>query len=153
MKANILLIIFLVVLTFLLNWGGEASNENHTILTIETRHNIKHKFKVELAITEEEQEKGLMFRTSLAQDAGMLFYMGKERVISMWMRNTMIPLDMLFIDKNGLIIKIEKNTTPYSLNSLSSGNPASAVLELNGGISDRLALEAGDKVYYWPYFK
>ena len=79
-----------------------------------------------------------MYRTSLAKDSGMLFYLPVEQNCTMWMKNTLIPLDMVFISKEGTITKIVKNTIPYSLERISSGKKVSAVLELNGGTSDAL---------------
>ena len=103
-------------------------------------------FNVEMAVTPEERSRGLMFRTEMANDTGMLFDFGASRDISMWMKNTFISLDMLFIDANGTIVGIEKRTVPQSETIIPSPKPVRFVLELNGGSSDRMGFEIGEKV-------
>lgn len=112
----------------------------------------KHRFKVEIADDIEEVQIGLMFRTELAENAGMLFDFKAMQPISMWMKNTYIPLDMAFIDDEGVIVRIAENTTPRSLEEITSGEPVIAVLEVNGGIFDRLGIEPGDRVRH-PIFE
>lgn len=107
-------------------------------------------FNVELAVTPEERSRGLMFRTEMAQDAGMLFDFGAARDISMWMKNTFISLDMLFVDANGTIVGIEKRTVPQSEAIIPSPKPVRFVLELNGGAADRMGFEVGEKVEGLP---
>lgn len=111
----------------------------------------RHRFRVEIAETPAQQARGLMFRTEVATDAGMLFDYGSPRPVTMWMKNTLVPLDMLFIDADGAVVRIERWTTPLSLDSISSGAPVVAVLELRGGAADRLGLAAGDRVSH-PIF-
>lgn len=103
-------------------------------------------FDIELAQTDQEKSVGLMFRTQLSDTAGMLFPYGREQPITMWMRNTYIPLDMLFIRADGVIARIEVNAEPLAERIISSGVPAFAVLELAGGATGRLGIKAGDKV-------
>lgn len=103
-------------------------------------------FKVEHAATPEQQAKGLMFRTSLADDAGMIFPFSPPRPASFWMKNTVIPLDIIFIDATGRIESIAENTVPYSLDPVKSQGEAKAVLELRGGLSKELGIKAGDTV-------
>lgn len=105
-----------------------------------------HAFTVELAGTRAEQARGLMFRTELAPDRGMIFPFAKARMASFWMKNTVIPLDIIFIRSNGTIESIAANTTPYSLESVASGEPVSAVLELAGGRAAELGIAPGDIV-------
>jgi uncharacterized membrane protein (UPF0127 family) len=119
-------------------------------LTIETAKG-PHKFDVELATTPAQLEQGLMFRRSLPPDAGMLFDFGTPSPVSMWMKNTFIPLDMLFIDAHGRIINIAERTVPGSLAAVSAAAPARAVLELNGGTAARLGIRPGDRVLF-PIF-
>lgn len=107
-------------------------------------------FNVELAITPEERSRGLMFRTDMADDTGMLFDFGGPSDISMWMKNTFISLDMLFIDSDGTIVGIEKRTVPQSQTIIPSPKPVRFVLELNGGSSDRMGFEVGEKVEGLP---
>ncbi|WP_053000733.1 DUF192 domain-containing protein [Sphingomonas sanxanigenens] len=106
----------------------------------------EHKFTVEVARTPEEQERGLMFRTSLAGDRGMIFPYDPPRPASFWMKNTLIPLDMIFIRKDGTIARIADNTTPESLEPVQSGEPVAAVLELAGGRAAELGIAEGDTV-------
>lgn len=108
----------------------------------------RHVFKVELATTPAQQERGLMFRKSLADDAGMLFVLAQEQPISMWMKNTLIPLDMVFINKQGTITHIHANAKPKSLATISSNGPVYAVLELAGGVSKKKQIKVGDVVEY-----
>ena len=89
-----------------------------------------------------------MYRRSLADDAGMLFVYGSEGMVSMWMRNTFIPLDMLFIAGDGRIVRIAERTVPQSLETISSGRPVIGVLEVNGGTAARLGIQPGDRVLY-----
>lgn len=110
------------------------------------------RLKVEIARTPDQQALGLMFRTSLADDQGMLFPHDAPRVSTMWMRNTYIPLDMVFILEDGTIHRIEERTEPFSERIISSGVPVSAVLEIAGGAARRLGLKAGDTVRH-PMFK
>ena len=108
--------------------------------------NGRHAFRVEVARSDAEQAKGLMFRTEMAQDEGMLFPYDQPRVLSFWMRNTVIPLDLVFIDAQHRIINIAENATPYSEASIVSAAPGVAVLELNGGRTRALGIVAGNKV-------
>ncbi|WP_225907974.1 DUF192 domain-containing protein [Hyphomonas sediminis] len=107
-----------------------------------------HAFTVEMATTPEEIQQGLMFRESLAPDAGMLFDFGMTRQASMWMKNTLIPLDMLFILEDGSVVAIARNAQPGSLRSIGPGVPVRAVLELPGGRAKELGIEPGDKVVH-----
>jgi uncharacterized membrane protein (UPF0127 family) len=111
-----------------------------------------HKFTIELAITGPEREQGLMFRRSLAPDAGMLFDMDSPTNITMWMKNTFIPLDMLFLDPGGRIVDIHERAVPQSTDIISTRAPARYVIELNGGTAERLGIKIGDRVTS-PYFK
>lgn len=110
-----------------------------------------HIFNVEIAQTPEAISEGLMFRTELAPDAGMLFDFGGERQASMWMKNTLIPLDMLFVDGSGTVVSIARNAAPGSLRSLGPGIPVRGVLEIPGGRAKALGIEPGDKVVH-PIF-
>jgi uncharacterized membrane protein (UPF0127 family) len=107
----------------------------------------RHAFNVELASTPEQRSQGLMYRREMASDAGMLFDFGvRPERASMWMKNTYIPLDMLFIKADGKIESIAERTVPHSLEALSSRGPVRYVLELNGGMTARLGIEPGDRV-------
>src|SRR5438552_3827763 len=110
-----------------------------------------HRFKVELAETPAQMTQGLMFRTSLAPDAGMLFDYRQPTAATMWMRNTLIPLDMLFVDAQGRIVNIHQRAVPQSLDVIAAAAPVRAVIELNGGTASRLGIAAGDRVIH-PIF-
>jgi uncharacterized protein len=105
-----------------------------------------HSFTVELAETSPEQAKGMMFRTELADDRGMLFPFSEPRMASFWMKNTVIPLDIIFIRSDGRIENIAENTIPYSTDPVLSTAPVIVVLELRGGLSGEMGIAAGDKV-------
>ena len=120
--------------------GREATDEATIPLTIAMAGQT-HNFRVEVARTPEEQEKGLMFRTSLPADGGMLFPFPKPKIASFWMQNTVIPLDMIFVRADGSIDRIAENTIPESLEPVVSGGEVAAVLELAGGTSAKLGLD------------
>ena len=105
-----------------------------------------HRFDVEVARTPAERARGLMFRRTLAADSGMIFLFESARPVAMWMKNTVIPLDMLFIGRDWRILRIAERATPYSEEAIPSGGPVIAVLELAGGGVERLGLRPGDRV-------
>jgi len=107
---------------------------------------------VEIADAPKEKEIGLMFRTELPPGTGMLFPYGSPREITMWMHNTYIPLDMVFIRADGTVHRIEKRAEPLSDRIIASQGPVSAVLELPGGDAERLGLKPGDRVRH-PIFE
>ena len=102
------------------------------------------RFTVEVADTASERSQGLMNRPSMAKSAGMLFVYEDENDVMMWMKNTYLPLDMLFLNSEGKIVYIEENTTPLSTRTISSGRNVIGVLELNAGTALRLGIKAGD---------
>ncbi len=110
-----------------------------------------HRFNVEIAETPGQMEQGLMFRRSLAPDAGMLFDFKHPTVATMWMHNTLIPLDMLFVDQQGLIVNIAERAVPESDQTIAAAAPVRAVIELNAGTAERLGIQPGDRVLY-PIF-
>jgi len=117
-------------------------------LTIRSQ-NGAHTFTVEVAATLDQQERGLMFRRSLDPDRGMIFPYDPPQAVAFWMKNTLIPLDMVFIRADGSIARIAAKTTPLSLEGVPSGEPIAAVLELRGGRAAELGIRAGDRVD-WP---
>ncbi len=112
----------------------------------------KHRFTVEEAKTPEQMAQGLMFRRTMAADAGMLFEYPKAQLVAFWMKNTLIPLDMLFIAADGKIATIRQRAVPLSTAPISSEVPVLAVLELNGGTVERLGLKPGDRILH-PFFQ
>ena len=115
-------------------------------LRIDTAKGPQH-FTVELALTPDQQEQGLMFRRHLASDAGMLFIVAQPQIMTFWMHDTLIPLDMLFIAAGGRIVDLHERAVPMSDATIVSHAPAIAVLELNGGTVDRLGIKIGDVVH------
>ncbi|MGD9879958.1 MAG: DUF192 domain-containing protein [Reyranella sp.] len=109
------------------------------------------KFAVELALTETERARGLMFREKLGPYDGMLFDFHQEAPVSFWMKNTLIPLDMVFIAADGTIRHVHANAVPLSTDSISSEYPVRGVLEINGGSAKLLGIKPGDKVKH-PIF-
>ena len=107
-------------------------------------------FDLEIADTQAKRKKGLMYRTELAENAGMLFVYSHPQVITMWMENTYIALDMLFLDRLGQIVSISENARPLSRKVISSQEPAKYVLEVRAGTARRLGLKAGDPVLLPP---
>jgi hypothetical protein len=105
-----------------------------------------HAFWVEVARTAVEQQQGLMFRTSLPADHGMLFLFEAEVPIRMWMKNTYIPLDMIFISSKGNVVSVHENAKPWSESVISSGKPARGVLEVNAGTAERIGIEKGSLI-------
>jgi uncharacterized membrane protein (UPF0127 family) len=110
-----------------------------------------HHFAVEVAETPAQMQQGLMFRRTMAADAGMLFDYKIPTVATMWMRNTLIPLDMLFVDAQGRIVNIRERAVPESLDVIAAAAPVRAVIELNGGTAARLGIASGDQVQH-PIF-
>ncbi|HLT78085.1 MAG TPA: DUF192 domain-containing protein [Ferrovibrio sp.] len=106
------------------------------------------RFRVELADNDVSRARGMMFRTSMAPDAGMLFDFKQEQMASFWMRNTLIPLDMLFIKADGTILNIHQRAIPRDETGINSAGPVRAVLELNGGTVSRLGIRPGDRVQH-----
>jgi uncharacterized membrane protein (UPF0127 family) len=110
-----------------------------------------HRFSIEVARTPEQQQFGLMFRNKMAADAGMLFIYERPLRISMWMKNTLIPLDMIFIGVDGRVINIAERCVPFSVAPVYSADVALAVLEVNGGTAARLGIKPGDTVLYGAF--
>jgi uncharacterized protein len=111
-----------------------------------------HVFAIELAVTDEERARGLMFRRELPEGKGMLFDFKRDQDVSMWMENTYVSLDMIFIRADGRIARIAEKTEPMSRRIISSGGPVRAVLEVVAGTARKLGLAAGDKVAH-PMFR
>jgi uncharacterized protein len=115
-------------------------------LEIQTASGKTHSFTVELALTPDQRAQGLMHRESMPLDQGMLFDFGETRPVSMWMQNTPLPLDMLFIQRDGTISHIHKRAVPFSEAIIDSRGPVNFVLELNGNRADVLGISVGDRV-------
>jgi hypothetical protein len=133
------------------NEGGTLAYIGDEKLVIETQDGKNYPFKVEVAATPEQQAKGLMHRDSMAQNHGMLFVFPDDAERSFWMKNTMIPLDIIFIRADGKIHHIHDNAIPEDLTSITSRGPVAAVLEINAGLSEKLGIKPGDIVKH-PHF-
>jgi len=107
-----------------------------------------HTFSIERAITLDQQARGMMFRETMEPDSGMLFEFDEPKIATIWMKNTSIPLDILFVRSNGKILKIEHMAQPYKLRSASSEAVVAAVLELQGGRARELGIMPGDTVQH-----
>ena len=138
--------LFLSLLAVLVLLAGPAAAQLQSFAT--SRLSIvsasgEHKFTVELATTPAQQEQGLMYRHSMAADAGMLFDFGHPTTHAFWMKNTLIPLDMLFVGADGRIVNIHERAVPGSLATIAAAAPVRAVIELNGGTASRLGIQPG----------
>jgi uncharacterized membrane protein (UPF0127 family) len=112
----------------------------------------RHAFQVEIANNDATREHGLMDRRYMAPDHGMLFEFDRDEPVAFWMKNTYIPLDMIFIAPSGVVTHIAANAEPLSERAIPSGGPSVAVLEVDGGIAASIGLKVGDKVRH-PFFK
>jgi uncharacterized membrane protein (UPF0127 family) len=139
-----------VLLGFLLA-VGPARPAGLPTLEIASKTGV-HVFAVEIADTEAQRAKGLMFRKELPDGQGMLFDFQREQEVSFWMKNTYIPLDMIFIRGDGRILRIAENTEPLSTRIIPSGGPVRAVLEVIGGTARKFGIAPGDRVAF-PIFK
>lgn len=106
------------------------------------------RINIEVADNEAEKEQGLMYRDSMAEDNGMLFLMGIEEMQAFWMKNTIISLDILFVDSERRIVSIHENCTPYSLDHIPSGKPALYIVEVNAGYTGKYGIQVGDLISF-----
>jgi hypothetical protein len=131
--------------------GAPAMGEGLESLEIATATG-RHAFQVEIADNDASREHGLMDRRYMGADRGMLFEFDRDAPASFWMKNTYIPLDMIFIARSGVVTRIVANAEPLSERVIPSGGPCAAVLELNGGTAASIGLKVGDKLLH-PFFK
>ncbi len=122
-----------------------AASQGTLVLKTETGD---HSFDIEVMTTDQERARGLMYRRSLSKNGGMLFLYDRPQPAVMWMKNTLIPLDMVFIAPDGTVHRIERNTEPFSTGLISSEGAIVGVLELNAGEAQRIGLKRGDRVVY-----
>jgi uncharacterized protein len=115
-------------------------------ITVDTKAG-PHSFSVEVAADDQSRETGLMFRKTMAPDAGMLFDFREPQAVSFWMENTILPLDMLFVRADGTIARIKQNATPFSRENIPSGEPVQLVIELNAGRVQALGIREGGHVH------
>ena len=122
--------------------SGETALEPLEIVTASG----PHKFSVEVMRDDNQRARGLMYRRSMPEDRGMLFDFKREEPVAMWMKNTYLPLDMVFIDRTGRVVNVAENTEPLSERIIPSGGPVFAVLEVNAGTARRIGLKVGDRL-------
>ncbi|WP_413203809.1 DUF192 domain-containing protein [Rhodospirillum sp. A1_3_36] len=162
MRLRAVLIAMGLGVLVLASWGGEAARaadpvealpstqgmfpQDKVIIATDDGRHVP--FVVEIASDAQQRSLGLMYRKELAADAGMLFLWPNSGERTMWMKNTYIPLDMLFVDGDGYVVKVVANTKPHDLTHISSGFPAKGVLEINAGTARLLSLEQGDRILY-----
>ena len=132
--------------------AGAVYAQAFETLAIAMQGGQRQSFRVEVARNDADRAQGLMFRRSMPADQGMLFDFGRVEPVAMWMQNTYLPLDMLFIRADGTIARIAANTEPLSTRTIPSGEPVLAVLELNAGTAAKLGVKPGDRVEH-PVFK
>lgn len=130
------------------NQSRPAPDVSRNTVTVTTADGRTHRFKAELAVSDEEIRLGLMGRTALEGDAGMLFVFENARERSFWMHNTIISLDIIFIDEDGRIVKVYENARPMDDTPLPSMAPILAALEIGGGRAAALGIRAGDTVHH-----
>ena len=155
-KLNIFVLFILIITIFLglYKYYKEEEQKNMGFLNfksakLEISSNKKtHKFNVKVADNKSTRAYGLMHVKELEENVGMFFIYDHDSVISIWMKNTYIPLDILYIDSSNKIRNIRKNATPLSTNNMSSIVPVKYVLEINGGLVDKLGIKEGDRISY-----
>lgn len=151
-RAAILAAVFLSLLLGLAVAQMQAGETPTEDLVIKTQKGASHVFRVEIADDPGELEQGLMHRKHLPETRGMLFqFPGPPRSVSFWMKNTLIPLDMIFVARDGTIVGIAENAAPGSLDRRPAPAPVTGVLEINGGLSAKLEIRPGDRVLH-PFF-
>ncbi|MBE7637398.1 DUF192 domain-containing protein [Sneathiella sp. P13V-1] len=138
--------LFLGILFACFFFSSSATAENgRVVVSGENREVTVH---VELAKSPEERSEGLMYRTELAEGSGMLFDFEKPTIVYFWMKNTLIPLDMVFADTEGIVVKIHENAIPHDLTTITSGTPVRWVLEVPGGFAGKKGMQVGDILTY-----
>jgi len=151
MPRRLLLLLWLALMTGAAPAAAQLARFPTAPLTIMTAGGARQ-FTVEVATTPDQLEQGLMFRTSMPADSGMIFDFHQPQMAAMWMKNTLIPLDMLFVDERGRILNIHERAVPQSLDTIPAAGPVRAVIELNGGTASRLGIKPGDRVVFPQIF-
>lgn len=144
-----LLLVALLACDTYANEALDAAFDTDVLVIVANRHAC-YKFDVYLALSYEQQKRGLMFVRDMPVTTGMLFYYPKTDYYSMWMKNTFIPLDIAFALDNGTIVNIARHTEPQSLKSIASERPVNFVLELNAGVTERLKIDPGSRLIIGP---
>lgn len=152
MIKNFLMTAMLLAAITLMGCGQQISGDGVTFqtspLTIITQDGQQHNFMMEVAQTEQQQSYGLMFREELADDHGMIFLFSDEEMRGFWMKNTLIFLDIIFVNKAGTIVMVHSMAQPHDRTMISSDLPAKAVIEVRGGLTTDLGIKAGDRIQF-----
>ncbi len=160
-KISFAVVMVAMLLGYLLSHPALAPPPDATLKTpldvervlVTLKNGDTHEFDLEIARAPVDIEIGLMFRKKMDKDHGMMFQLGQPpREVSFWMKNTLIPLDMLFVAEDGTIVNIHRNAVPQSLTAIPSVQPVTCVIELNGGRAEKLGINIGDKVVH-RYFR
>ncbi|MEJ2129278.1 MAG: DUF192 domain-containing protein [Woeseiaceae bacterium] len=141
--------VILVLATGVLADQGLDSRFEKDVLIIEASEHACHRFDIYVAVSAEQRSRGLMFVREMSPSTGMLFVYTNEPV-SMWMKNTYISLDMVFVRADGTVSSVIRNTEPQSLKSLRSIEPVAFVLELNAGVTERLGIDENSRIFWEP---
>ena len=141
----LLMICFLILISTTLSFSKEKFKRDSVVVSTISGN---HKFDVELAETKIQQQQGLQNRKILNLNSGMLFVFKSHEPVAMWMKNTFVSLDILFLSSDGKIINIAQNTNPLSLDAILSNDPVKGILEINAGSVTRLKIRIGDKVHH-----
>jgi uncharacterized protein len=144
---HVVLLVLLALITVGAPAGPRAAELRVETMVIETDSG-RHSFATEIADTDPARARGLMFRRNLPADHAMLFIWSAPIEAAMWMKNTYIPLDMLFVAGDGRVVHVAANTTPHSLEVITAGKPVTGVIELAGGTAARLGIKAGSRVHH-----
>ncbi|MCR9177156.1 MAG: DUF192 domain-containing protein [Alphaproteobacteria bacterium] len=147
LKVPTLTLVALLVAALAVLFAARAEDGRERVpLTVETADGARHVFQVEVADEPEERRVGLMHREEMARDEGMLFAFSRTEIIRMWMQNTILPLDMIFANREGRIVHIHENAVPFSTAEINSRRRALYVLEVNAGVAEALGLAPGDRL-------
>ena len=138
----------ILVIIFFFSLGSLSANAKELIKLLIIGKNTEVNLNVEVAKTKYERKKGLMFREKLHKNHGMLFIFPKEDIVNMWMKNTLIPLDIIFISKKKKIVDVKKNAKNLSNSVITSNIKSKYVLEVNAGLIEKLKIKIGDEIYF-----
>lgn len=154
MKKHHFILFFLFSIICLSGNSWAQTSESFRPSSLEIRSGDRvHPFTIEIAETTRQRAQGLQYRKAMAPNHGMLFDFKKPVPVSMWMKNTLISLDILFISEQGIIVNIARNTEPFSLSYINAAGPVKGALELLAGTTKRLNIKAGDTIIHRMFLK
>ncbi|MDB2682648.1 DUF192 domain-containing protein [Alphaproteobacteria bacterium] len=150
-KKTAFLVLFFFLTTIQVGCSEDATTFKSDEIRVQTVSHGTYNFEVELALTPAQQQQGLMHRESLDENKGMLFVFPNPSDLGFWMKNTLIPLDMIFIDKDGVVINVHSMAKPKDLTTVKSKGLAKAVLEINGGLAEKLGIVEGSIIIHTSF--